>query len=284
MQDYISFPQLLHCLFKFWGGWPIRRDMRISVVSLSRLLALGLLMSLAAAAASAETLRLRADSWMPYNGDPAAAHPGFAVELAKAIFEPQGIKVDYQTMPWTEALTTARAGTIDGVIGAAPAETEGLTVPQESIGAPRVVLLVAKGNPWKFESIASLKTIRLGVIDGYSYWDSLDAYIKANHEPQVVTFKGDAPLVDALTQLKAGKIDAIPETMAVFIWTIKGMGFTSADFHIVHTHQNDPIYLAFSKTPNGKKYAKLFDEGVGKLRASGEFEKLLNLYGLTEWK
>ena len=97
MQDYISFPQLLHCLFKFWGGWPIRRDMRISVVSLSRLLALGLLMSLAAAAASAETLRLRADSWMPYNGDPAAAHLAVPdIALRVGFSDPESFDANYR--------------------------------------------------------------------------------------------------------------------------------------------------------------------------------------------
>lgn len=235
-------------------------------------------------ASAGETLRLRADTWMPYNGDPAADHPGFAVELAKTIFEPQGIKVDYQTMPWAEALGAAREGNIEGVIGAGSAETKGLTVPQESIGEPRVVLLVRKDNAWKFENNSSLKDIRLGVIEGYTYWDSLDEYIKANSAPRVVTFKGETPLVDGLTQLKAGKIDAMPETMAVFVWTVKGMGLSPADFHIVHTHQNEPIYLAFSSTPAGMKYAKLFDEGVQKLRVSGQFAKLLKSYGMSDWK
>jgi polar amino acid transport system substrate-binding protein len=233
---------------------------------------------------SAETLRLRADSWMPYNGDPTAEQPGFAVELAKAIFEPLGVKVDYQIMPWADALESARAGTIEGVIGAGSTETKGLTVPQQSIGEPRVVLLVRKDNPWIFENNSSLKAIRLGAIDGYTYWDSLDEYIKANTAPKVVTFKGENPLADGLTALKEGKIDAMPETMAVFVWTAKGMGLSPSDFHIVHTHQNEPIYLAFSSTPAGVKFAKLFDEGVQKLRASGQFQKLLKSYAMSDWK
>jgi len=150
----------------------------------------GLWFGLVAVTASAETLRLRADLWLPYNGDPAAEHPGFAIELAKAIFEPQGIKVDYQIMPWVDALEAARAGKIDGVIGAGSAELKGLTAPQESIGEPRVVLLVRKDNPWQFDSNASLKNVRMGVIEGYTYWDSLDEYIKANKAPKIVTFLG----------------------------------------------------------------------------------------------
>ena len=91
-------------------------------------------------------------------------------------------------------------------------------------------------------------------------------------------------MVDALTALKAGKIDAVPETMAVFVWTAKGMGMTPSDFRIVHTHQNEPIYIAFSSTPAGEKYAKLFDEGMQKLRTSGLFTQLLKAYGMSDWK
>jgi ABC-type amino acid transport substrate-binding protein len=72
--------------------------------------------------------------------------------------------------------------------------------------------------------------------------------------------------------------------MAVFVWTSKGMGLSPSDFRIAYTQQNEPIYLAFSKTPQGVKYAKMFDEGVRKMRASGAFGALLKLYGLAEWK
>jgi len=244
----------------------------------------GLILGLATGASAAETVRLRADMWMPYNGDPDSKTPGYVVELAKAIFEPQGIKVDYQMMPWMEALTNARAGKIDGVIGAGSAELEGLTAPQESIGEPRVVLLVKKDSTWKFENVTSLKGVRLGAIDGYTYWESLDAYIKAGKAPAVVRFGGDTPLVDGLNQLKEGKIDVMPETMAVFVWTVKGMGMSPSDFRIAHTWQNEPIYLAFSKDEKGVRYAKIFDEGMGKMRASGALATLLKRYGLAEWK
>jgi len=249
------------------------------------LLAFGLLLGLLVNPTSAETLRLRADLWMPYNGDPSAEHPGVAVELARAIFEPQGIKIDYQTMPWADALEAAREGKIDGVIGASVGtETKGLTVPQESIGEPRVVLLVRKGNTLQYENIASLKNARLGVIEGYTYWDALDEYIKNNSAPKIVTYKGDTPLADGLSDLKSGKIDVMPETLVVFAWTIKGQGLSPSDFHIIHTHQNEPIYVAFASTPAGVKYAKLFDEGLRQMRVSGSLAKLLKGYGMNDWK
>jgi polar amino acid transport system substrate-binding protein len=244
----------------------------------------GLFVAFAGSLVAAETLRLRADMWMPYNGDPESKNPGYVVELAKAIFEPQGIKVDYQTMPWVEALESARTGKTDGVIGAGPAELEGLKAPAEPIGEPRYVMLVRKDNPWKYEKMASLKGLKLGVIEGYSYWEALDKYIQANKAPAIVVFKGDAPLADGLNQLKAGEIDVMPENMTVFVWTVRSIGMSPSDFRIAYTWQSEPIYLAFSKNEKGEHYAKLFDEGMRKMRASGELAKLLKHYDLTEWK
>jgi hypothetical protein len=71
---------------------------------------------------SAETIRLRADSWMPDNGDPTSATPGYVVELLKSIFEPLHITVDYQNRPWADALKAANQCDIDSVIGASRIE------------------------------------------------------------------------------------------------------------------------------------------------------------------
>ena len=64
--------------------------------------------------------------------------------MTKMIFEPAGVKIDYQLMPWTDALAAARAGEIDAVIGANPTEAEELLLPKRSAGMPRIGLFVKK--------------------------------------------------------------------------------------------------------------------------------------------
>jgi polar amino acid transport system substrate-binding protein len=221
---------------------------------------------------------------MPYNGDPTAEKPGYVVEVAKAIFEAQGIILDYQTVPWTKALESARAGTSDGVIGAGPADLEGLIAPAEAIGEPQFVILTAKNSDWKWVNIGSLKTIRLGVIYAYTYWDALDTYIKDASPASVIRFSSDTPLVDALNQLKAGRIDAVPEAISVFVWTVKEMKLSPSDFRIAYKQQGDPMYVAFSKNEKGIRFAKIFDEGIRKLRASGELTTILKKYSASDWK
>jgi polar amino acid transport system substrate-binding protein len=67
----------------------------------------------------ADTITVRADTWMPYNGEPNSDRPGYCIEMLKVIFEPMGYKIDYQIEPWTRATANAEAGKIDAIIGAA---------------------------------------------------------------------------------------------------------------------------------------------------------------------
>ncbi len=238
-----------------------------------------------AGAAAAETLRLRADSWMPFNGDPAAEQPGLAVEVVRAIFVPRGIAVDYQTMSWPASLAAAVAGEIEGVIGANTKETAGLVRPAEAIGLPRIGFFVRKGSTWRFANVPALRSIRMGALEAYSYWDTLDRYIEAHVGAEVIMYAGEGGLNRAIADLDAGRIDVMPETAAVFIWNLKTAGRQPADFPIVYLHEGDPIFVAFTAMGDaGHRYARIFDQGMMELRRSGEFTRLLQRYSLTDWK
>ncbi|HYD84638.1 MAG TPA: transporter substrate-binding domain-containing protein, partial [Opitutus sp.] len=172
-----------------------------------------LLAFLAVAALSrAETLRLRADSWMPYNGDPTSELPGYAIEIARAILGPRNITLDYDNMSWGDALKAAAAGEIEAVIGANRQEAVGLIVPENPIGLPRIGLFAHKDNTSRYDNVPGLQKYKLGVILDYKYWDALDAYIEKNDAPQVIKFSGEQPLEDAMVKLNAGEFDLLAET------------------------------------------------------------------------
>jgi ABC-type amino acid transport substrate-binding protein len=83
------------------------------------------LLGLAAPAALADTIRLRADAYCPTNCAPDAARPGYAVEIAREVFEAAGHEVEYDLLAWPRAIADAQAGLYDGVIGAAAEEVPG---------------------------------------------------------------------------------------------------------------------------------------------------------------
>lgn len=233
-------------------------------------------------AAEAQVLHLRADSWMPFNGDPAAEKPGYVIELLREIFEPQGIKIDYQVMPWAEALQAAAAGQIDGVIGANATEAAKLLIGTESIGEPQFSLFVRKDNPWIYQNMRSLQSVRLGAVEGYSYWESIDGYIKKSASPAVKFYSGNTPAVDALADLSSGRIDVFVESVMVFYWALKTTGQKISDYRAAYTEPTEPLYVAFARNKPGLGYVRKMDEGLARLRASGRYDAILGKYGFSK--
>ena len=137
------------------------KTIRIALIAVSVVLLAG--------SALAATLTVRADNWPPYNSDPANAKPGYMVEVLKEIFEAQGVTIDYKLMPWTRALNDVNSGKYDAVIGTDRSESKGMVFPAESFGTLDNAMFVRRDKAWKYSGVASLKGLRLGVIDGYGY-------------------------------------------------------------------------------------------------------------------
>ncbi len=237
----------------------------------------------AGASAAGKVLRVRADAWLPFNGNPEAERPGYVVEILQAVFEPRGVKVNYETMGWAESLAAARAGKVDAVIGANQEEAEGLVMPKESVGSPRIGLFVRKDNAWAYDNVASLKDHKLGVIKDYSYWPSLDEYLKTAPAANVVTLEGDEPLLAGIEKLERGEIEVLAETMPVFVWAIRLQKKNMKDFRIAFMQAGEPIYVAFANTEDGRAWAQQLDTGLKEMRANGKLEALLKPYGLSDW-
>jgi polar amino acid transport system substrate-binding protein len=232
---------------------------------------------------AADTLRVRADHWMPYNGDPQDAQPGYVVEILRAVFEPKGIKIDYSTLGWAEALDAAANNQIDAVIGANAREAAKLVTPQESIGEPSIALFTKKANAWVCSNSSSLKEVRIGVIEGYGYFPMLDAHIAKAQPPTVMTFNGTTPLRDAMERLDRGEIDVVPENYAVWVWNVRASGRSPANYRTAFVQPGEPIFVAFSPAA-AVRFRDHFDEGLQQLRQSGKLQAILARYGLHDWR
>lgn len=259
--------------------------MKSSHSFLRSIIALGLLLLAVAPNTSAQqsgkVLTVRCDPWMPYNGEPGADKPGYAVEVLQTIFEAEGIKIDYQTMPYTEALDAAREGKVGAVIGANEKEGHGLLFPKLPIGEPQVCLLTRAKDNIEWQSIRTLSGKKLGVIKGYSYWDGLDSYIA--HSKDIVSEEGDAPLDVLFAKLESGEISVLAETEPVLLWHLRTTKKDRNDFKAIYKHVPDPIFVAFSNDEQGKSYCALFDKGLKSLRTSGALAKILAKYGMKDW-
>ncbi len=226
-----------------------------------------------------------ADQWMPYNGDPADPKPGYVIELARAVFEPQGIKVEYDVMPYKEALSTVKEGHRSGAIGANKDEAEGLTLPTEPIGTVATCLLTLAKSNWTYDNVASFRKARLGVIKGYAYWPALDTYIESNTNKEAVyAAEGDDPLDELMSKLQKGEIDVVVESEPILLWYLRSHNIDRTSVRVVFKGTAEAIYVAFAPNDDGRRFAGLLDEGIRSLRKSGDLAKLLQRYGLRDWQ
>jgi len=239
-------------------------------------------------ATAGETLTVRADVWPPFNGNPASTdQPGYGVEVLKAIFEPQGFAIDYQTLPWTRTIKEVTQGKYDMAIGGSKDDTPACLFPEESIGVMENVFYVKKGSAWKFEGIASLKNIKLGCVADYSYdGGEIDAYIKGATEPAVQAVTGDDALKRNVQKLQAGRIDVVIDCRVVMTWTLKDMKIAEDEIVAAGSPgKPSDLFVVFSPAKeSSKKNVQLFTEGLRKLRADGSLLKILSKYGLKDWK
>ncbi len=250
---------------------------------MSKLAFLSLLISIQATSIFADTITLKADNWCPYNCEPNSDKPGYMIELAKKAFEPKGHKVDYQIVSWNKALKEAEAGEITGVIGASVFDLEKGFRPSEETGSNQECFFVKADSSFVYKSVSDLKGKKLGTVGDYSYTDDLNKYIKEN-PAGIDAVGGDSPLVLNMRKLNAGRIDVVVENKAVFNYTA-AQEKMDKNLKLAGCNPDDKLYITFSpKSPKGKEYAELLSNTVIELRKSGELKKILEKYGLTDWK
>jgi ABC-type amino acid transport substrate-binding protein len=86
---------------------------------------------LSSASALADTISIRADEWLPYNGPQSKKPAGYMIEAAEKIAAANGHTIKYATMPWDDAVAAVRRGAHDCVVGALKADAEGFAFPAE---------------------------------------------------------------------------------------------------------------------------------------------------------
>lgn len=235
-----------------------------------------------------DTVTLVADSWMPINGDPTSETPGYAIEIAQAVFRKEGMKLEYRLLPWKRALTLVKQGQYDGAVGVGTSESKGLVVPSEPIGISTTAFLGRKGETWRYRGIDSLRGRKLGAILGYEYVEEVDTYIEGHKNTTAVQLAdGENALEMNIRKLQAGRIDTLISEEIVFFWTLRSMGLSPDEFvNLGQAGGGDPLFIAFTpiRQERSERLAAILSRGIVAMRASGDLEVILSRYGLTDWK
>jgi polar amino acid transport system substrate-binding protein len=231
-----------------------------------------------------EILLASPDYWCPFSCEAGSAREGFTVDIARHIFAEHGIGVRLVNLNYSRALRGVREGRYSATPSTLKDEAPDFIYPQLPISANRCCFFTRPDSTWDYRGVASLEGQRLAVVQDDAYGSELDQFIQ-HQGRQVRVLKGDRVTPRQLQLLERGLIDTFVEEEKILLFTLasqarKGMPLRTAGCEA-------PRYadLALSPAnPRAAQYARWFDEGMRRLRGSGELAKILAAYGLRDWQ
>jgi polar amino acid transport system substrate-binding protein len=237
------------------------------------------------ASVQADTISIRADDWFPVNGKPGSKEEGVYIDLLRAILEPAGHTVDYRLLSWEESVEGVRAGREDCVVGAARSDAPDLLFVAKPWVTFDNVFYASVDRRLKISSLADLETLTLGVIEGYSYGQALDAYLelnRANPERVQTITTGRNPLALQVNRLVTGKIDVAVESSVVMQAQLTKSRLQARIVAVGATNDEQHIFVACSPAKTSLlPIIETLNRGFDALAAEGKLDAFYRKYGLS---
>ncbi|AFV00371.1 ABC transporter substrate-binding protein [Simiduia agarivorans SA1 = DSM 21679] len=206
------------------------------------------------------------------------------VDVARALYEKQNIKVKYINLPWRRALEFSLQGVVDGALAVTRQQTHGTVIGEQMLGYDETVIITRRLEPLDYQGTDSLKGKRIGVITHYTYDNGgeIDQFL-AEHSDNVEVLYHEAALESLLLMLLSRRIDVILENRYVAQHKVKALDIAE-QISLSSTGVYTPVYIGFTPGPEGERHARMMDEGIKALRAGGELQRILMRYGMEDWE
>lgn len=154
-------------------------------------------------------------------------------------------------------------------------------------GAGNLLFLGLAEQKWRFDGVASLDSIKIGVLEEYSYGEELDAYIEQHKETPIASkWSPRVPGGRPLARLIGRRVDTIIEDRNVLAYALEQAKMEPGRvISLGETGEPEEVYIACTPAdPRGRAYADLFGKGTAQLRASGKLAEILKNYNLQDWE
>ncbi|SDV11762.1 substrate-binding periplasmic protein [Pseudomonas mucidolens] len=203
-------------------------------------------------------IRLASEIWADYTN---ADGSGLAWDVLRRVFEPAGVKVAIQTMPYTRSVGLARRGEVDAWVGAYRNEVEGVLYPRWHFDFDAVYAVGLASGPTP--TLATLGDYRLAWVRGYRY----EKYL-----PNIRRFNQIERRSGILSMLQHHRADFYIEALEEAQYILSQAPDPSA-FTLTRVTEL-PLFLGFTDNPRGRALMALFDARMGALVKSGELKPI----------
>ncbi|OUR67226.1 hypothetical protein A9Q73_05990 [Bermanella sp. 47_1433_sub80_T6] len=214
-------------------------------------------------------IHLATTDWCPYACDQEPNHQaGIVHEYLTGLFSEQGIQLKIEFFPWSRAIHQVNGGRLDGLLTAVPIEAPNLLFTRTPTMGYQVCFYSKRNISWRYSGAASLKDIKLGVIQDYGYGQPVDEHIK-NAASQDLAIIKSGGMERLQRMLMAGRFHVFIGDRNVVSWRLK------ENMSVVRNAgclAEIPFYMAFN--PQRTWAAKLINKLNGWLKTAGNQARL----------
>ncbi|MFF7106281.1 substrate-binding periplasmic protein [Pseudomonas sichuanensis] len=226
-----------------------------------RTVVLALMLLVAPAAMARETpaqVRLVSEEWLDYTN---ADGSGVAWDVLRKVFEPAGVKVVTQSAPYSRAVGLVRRGEADAWVGSYKEENDDNLYPRWHFDMDHIYALGLAGKAQPTPE--NVGQYRLAWVRGYDY---------ASYLPNVHNFREVQRREGILPMLEHDRVDFYIDAQTEVDYVL-GQSPHPERFRSTHVAEL-PLYLAFTRSEQGKALSALFDKRMAELVRSGELRPI----------
>lgn len=238
---------------------------------------ISLLLSFYAQATTSSITLLAEDSFPPYSYVENKQAVGLSIDIIRAAFASQNIKVQFESVPFSRCLAKIQSGLELGCFNTTydPTALDTLIFPKYPLAIVKAIALTHVDNKnVKISKISDLQDSEVVITLGYSYGPEFDydKRIKKN------TASSDVNVIKVVANKRSryGVLNFL---------TYRYLRHYIPDSIANNVRDAGPIgtgglYVMFSKrNPQGEKYAHLYDQGMQNIINSGKYDQILKTWG-----
>jgi polar amino acid transport system substrate-binding protein len=222
-----------------------------------------------------QSLTLTSLEWPPYTSQ-TLKDLGASAIVATAAFKAMGYTLNIVFYPWDRAVKLAK--TDPSIAGYFPeyysSDNASAFIYSDPMGAGPLGFVERKDSPVKWSTLDDLKSVTIGVVEGYFNTEKFDAMVAAKE------LKVDAAPDDATNILKVAKkrfpIAVIDQNVLHYLLKNDKTSQAYQDTLQFNSKilERKMLFVCFKKGPDGEKYSKILDAGLKKINV----DKLMEDY------
>ena len=190
---------------------------------------------------------------------------GLWFEILRAVYEPVGIQMTYEFVPWKRAMDEVLSNKSDAILG--EYENENLLMPRYPLDVERTAVVFTRENIKAWNGLKTLEGKNVVWLRGYDYHlvDELEGI-------QLNWYEID-DRKQAWKMLERGRVDFFMDALSDIEQSIEDntIDMTPYQIEIVWTTN---VYVGFAQSGRAEKLVEIYDKRIAELLESDELQKL----------